>query len=324
MPTLRGVRALPDDLDVSDLSTALAAGWGIDASEIEYAPLGGGSYHWIADDLFVTVDDLDRKPWLGETRDEAFEGLLRAFDTAVVLADNGLEFVLAPVPTSGGESLCRVDERYTAAVFPFVDGQPGVFGEHEERDRVAVVEMLAEMHAATSTVEAIANEFDPDLPGRRELEQAIDELHEPWTSGPFAEPARAALAAHASEVVELLELMRRLARDLPARDEWVVTHGEPHAGNVIRTSSGHVLVDWDTVALAPRERDLWWLVTDDDAHGADAAALDYFRLRWDLADLASFLMFLRAPHSENADTAKAYEGVRICAAVRGKWTALLD
>ena len=39
-----------------------------------------------------------------------------------------------------------------------------------------------------------------------------------------------------------------------------MTHGEPHAGNVMRTDEGRLLVDWDTVALAPPERDLWMLV----------------------------------------------------------------
>jgi thiamine kinase-like enzyme len=38
---------------------------------------------------------------------------------------------------------------------------------------------------------------------------------------------------------------------------WVVTHGEPHPANVIRTPGGLKLIDWDTVQLAPAERDLW-------------------------------------------------------------------
>jgi spectinomycin phosphotransferase len=32
----------------------------------------------------------------------------------------------------------------------------------------------------------------------------------------------------------------------------VVTHGEPHPGNLIQTSAGLVLIDWDTVAVARR------------------------------------------------------------------------
>ena len=42
--------------------------------------------------------------------------------------------------------------------------------------------------------------------------------------------------------------------------DFVVTHGEPHAGNVVHAKSGPMLIDWDTARWAPRERDLWSLV----------------------------------------------------------------
>ena len=49
-----------------DVAHALADGWGIRAETLTYAPVGGGSYHWMARDeqgeqRFVTVDDLDAK-----------------------------------------------------------------------------------------------------------------------------------------------------------------------------------------------------------------------------------------------------------------------
>ena len=123
-------------------------------------------------------------------------------------------------------------------------------------------------------------------------------------------------ALHRRRQTEAAEARRadRLAADAATRaGEWVVTHGEPHAGNVIRTSDGRrVLVDWDTVALAPAERDLWMLFP----HASDAlelyrqrvdqAALDFFRLAWDLKDLAEYLNVLRAPHEENEDTLRQY------------------
>jgi spectinomycin phosphotransferase len=37
----------------------------------------------------------------------------------------------------------------------------------------------------------------------------------------------------------------------------VVTHGEPHPGNILRAAGGLYLIDWDTVGLALPERDLW-------------------------------------------------------------------
>ena len=106
-------------------------------------------------------------------------------------------------------------------------------------------------------------------------------------------------------------LADRLRAEVAARDvEGVITHGEPHAGNVIHTAGGHVLVDWDTAALAPPERDLWML-GEADRRGVDEAAMDFFRLAWDLGDLAAFTHELRIPHTENADTAEGALGSRV-------------
>jgi len=99
----------------------------------------------------------------------------------------------------------------------------------------------------------------------------------------------------------------------------VVTHGEPHPGNLIRTRDTLALVDWDTVALARPERDLWML---DDSEGEtraahqaitgrapDPEALAAYRLTWALADVAAFTTRLRGEHERDADTEKALDGL---------------
>ena len=114
---------------------------------------------------------------------------------------------------------------------------------------------------------------------------------------------------------------------------WVVTHGEPHAANVISTGGRHVLIDWDTVGLAPPERDLWMVVDGDGdeartytattGHTIDRVAMDFYRLAWDLDDLAAYLSELRSPHHHDEDTENAYVGVTRCVASRDRWTAHL-
>lgn len=332
------MRALPEDFEPDALTGLLAEGWGFDVEIADYAALGGGSYHWVVTDPagargFATVDDLDRKAWLGDTRDTVFDGLTSAFDTALALRNAGLEFVVAPIPTSGGETLRRTGPRYTIALFPFVDGRAGSFGEYDPAERTAIVEMLADLHRTTPT--AGARRIGLALPGRPGLESALRELNEPWSGGPFSEPARQALKRHASYMAELLALFDRLLAAVASRNtNWVVTHGEPHAGNVMRTGESHVLIDWDTLALAPPERDLWMLVKDTaidlsryvDAtgHEVDQVAADFFRLTWDLEDVASFTDVLRSPHRDSADTARAYEGLTYYLTTPDRWAALLD
>jgi spectinomycin phosphotransferase len=333
------VKTVPSDIETSALVDALADGWGFEVERAEYAAVGAGSYHWVASDFdgrrrFVTVDDLDQKTWLGDTRDSACEALRRAFDTAVLLRNAGLEFVVAPIPTSRRETLRRLGPRHTIALFPFVDGQAGRYGHYEPGARAAVVSMLAELHLATPAVGSVARSIGLDLPGRRHLEAGLQELSETWSGGPFSEPARQAFASHAANVAAFLSLADRLAADVERRGStWVVTHGEPHSANVMRAGTDHVLVDWDTVALAPRERDLWMLVEDGNedlaiytsatGHHIDHDAVDFFRLTWDLKDLAEYLNVLRSPHRESEDTLGAYEGLTNCVPSRDQWSGLL-
>ncbi|HEX6788767.1 MAG TPA: phosphotransferase [Gaiellaceae bacterium] len=320
------MRAAPDELDVSAVLAALRDDWALAAAEVEYAPVGGGSYHWCVVDeggrrVFVTVDDLDQKTWLGGTREESFGGLRDAFETAAELAGRGLSFVVAPLRTRGGALLVRLDDRYSLAVFPFVDGDPGAWGGYKtDADRLAVVALVADVHRAPVGARSVGLE----LSGREHLEAALRDLGLPWTGGPHAEPTREAMRAAAPTLVDLLALADRLRAEAEAQGvRSVVTHGEPHSGNIVRTSSGPVLVDWDTVALAPPERDLWMLAGDgmEERYGlpVNAAALEYFRLSWDLKDLAEYLNVLRGPHTDNVDT-RAWVGfVERFPAIRDDW-----
>jgi spectinomycin phosphotransferase len=156
--------------------------------------------------------------------------------------------------------------------------------------------------------------------GRAGLEQALRSLDRAWAGGPFAEPARALVAARAPDVYRLVETFDQLAEEVRAAGPTpVITHGEPHPANVVRAGGRLLLVDWDTVGLAPPERDLWML----DAAGGDevaryveasgrridGAALRLYRLRWLLDDIAIFLGVLRSPHRRTADTEHAWLGL---------------
>ncbi|WP_221762434.1 aminoglycoside phosphotransferase family protein [Nonomuraea sp. WAC 01424] len=298
------MRDRPTDLDESLLVTALEA-WGIEATGLTHAPVGFGDHHWTATGAdgrrwFLTAADLVRKP------EGAFEELRRAMETAAALA-TGLGFVVAPVPDlAGGAFLRPLGPRYALSLFPFVEGVGGEFGDElTARDRAEVIDLLAELHAAPPPASVPARPLE--LAGRAELERALAETGRPWTGGPYAEPARALVAGHAEALRARLREFDRGSRDL---GRPVVTHGEPHPGNLLRHEGRRLLVDWDTVGLAVPERDLW-LVARTPADLAryaaatgrtpDPAALGLYRLRWSLEVVAEFVAWFRAPHGSTRD-----------------------
>ncbi|MQA26765.1 MAG: phosphotransferase [Micromonosporaceae bacterium] len=310
------MRDKPEGVEDAELGSALADGWGVEVQSMTYLPVGAGSYHWtVADDgagaWFVTVNDLGPKE--DGSREAAFGRLGRAFDTALALRrDAGLAFVVAPIPTRTGSTVWRLGARHAISVFPMVEGEAGHFGAHRPQDRAEVVQLLVELHQATPIVAADAPRTDLRLPGRDQLQDALNDLDREWTGGPFSEPARRLLASRADHVQHLLGDFDRLVqqvRDAPGA--WVVTHGEPHPGNLIRGAGGLRLIDWDTVHVAPPERDLWMAAGDSDdvldsytratGRPVDAAGLALYRLWWDLADIAIYVDELRRPHRATDD-----------------------
>ncbi|HEX6519773.1 MAG TPA: phosphotransferase [Streptosporangiaceae bacterium] len=303
------MRERPVDISDSDVADALARQWEPTVQDLAYLPVGFGGYHWLAagqtgSRWFVTVSDL-ATPWVPD--------LPAAMQTAAWLAARaGLGFVVAPVPTRDGPVVGSLDSRHALTLFPFLDAASGRYGDPvDDGDRAAIIDMLAQLH--TAIPKGIQVPSRPlDLAGRQVIDQALASLAIPWTGGPYAEPGRDLLARYEQPLRQALARFDGLLdRVREAGGPYVITHGEPHPGNLLRTRTGLRLIDWDMTALARPERDLWWVISGDQ----DAArysrrtgwtvnqdALALYRLRWGLDDTAGFLSQIRRPHQQTADT----------------------
>jgi len=297
------------DIRDSDVAAALARQWAFTVQDLSYLPVGFGGYHWLAVDptgsrWFVTVSDLDT-PWVPD--------LPAAMQTAAWLAtEAGLDFVVAPVPTRAGQVVGSVDSRHALTLFPYLDAAPSHFEDPiDDRDRAVIIDMLARLHTAIPKgIQVPARPLEPT--NRQAIDQALASLGVPWTGGPYAEPGRDLLARYERPLRQAFARFDGLLdRVRGAHGPYVITHGEPHPGNLLRTRAGLCLIDWDMTALARPERDLWWVISGDQ----DAArysqrtgwtvnqdALALYRLRWDLDDIAGFLSHIRGPHQQTADT----------------------
>lgn len=311
----------PTGITDEQLHAALVDSWGFNAARIDYVPLGFGSHHWMAtgatgDRRFVTVDDLDGG---ARSRAAAFDSLAAAFAAARALRQLGLEFVVAPLPSIEGEPIRALSDRYTIAVLPYVEGRAGSWGDvMGAAERARLIEVLAALHGETAGVQSTAPRlgFEPIIRSQTVIEAALERAGHSWGSGPFAERVRHWLLDQQPDLRALLGRADRLCAQLAtAPDDLVVTHGEPHPGNVIWTDAGIRLIDWDTVGLTLRERDLWWFGGDDEALAryaqltgcaVDSSAIALYRDAWVTSDLAALLHVFRAEHRADEDTVHAW------------------
>jgi hypothetical protein len=318
----------PDDLAEETLRTALMDGWGCAAATLRYQAVGFGSHHWLATDaagrqLFLTVDDLPAKLLSAtDSADAAFGRLERAFAAALSLrVDCGLQFVAAPIPDRDGRVLVRLQDEYSMVVHQYLlaeqAGPTSLF--QIPADQQSLLEALAALHAANPPAPPLADDFA--IPGLDELTAAMSQAGQVWDSGPYADRASKLLAVHAADLAKLLRAFDSLAARVDARrDRMVVTHGEPGAHNALRTPSGLVLVDWDSVLLAAPERDLWDLAEHDasvlDAYSAisggtiDLEALACYRMWYDLFEIAGYIRLFRRRHDDTADTAESWRNLQ--------------
>ena len=245
--------------------------------------------------------------------------LLRpALAAAIDLCAFGCSFVVAPIATKDNDPFARLDG-FAAALYPFIEGDGFAFEESfAEADRDQVLELIIQLHGVP--IDAIRSPPTDRfvIPWLEQLDHASQDDDQSGPKGPYTAMASQLLIDNEAGITRLIALYRTLvARYLSGPGPAVVTHGEIHPGNMMMTSKGWMIIDWDTVMFAPPERDLWRLAQGDDsvlrayakATGTSPRQwlVDLYGLRWDLAEIASFAAEFRKPHEDTEDSRKALE-----------------
>jgi spectinomycin phosphotransferase len=286
------VREAPDDVTDDEVLAAVREAWMPSAEVVEHLPVGFGAHHWRAlrqglPHLFVTLDSLG-------SRHDA-RSLHAAYAGAVRLSADGLEFVHA--------NLDPVTVVHGAGVLSATRWREGEVREH--LDLATTAAMLTRLHAATADglprwTPLVRADFADDLRSR---------LGAPWDAGPLASQARAALHGRIEAIAGWTQRYHALA-DLARGERMVPTHGEPHERNQLVTPEGTVLVDWESLKLAPRERDLRVLVQAG-ALGLDVtwSMVEMFDLEWRLDEVSQYADWFESPHSGNASDRVALDGL---------------
>ena len=300
----------PADLTSAEVLAIVAEHWDAKARHCGFVPRGAGAQHWVVGGRhlprwFVTADDVSADGRLDELQD--------TYAAARTLSSDGLAAVVPTLAPHGG-GVGVVDGRWLLTVTPYVEGEWGPGDYADDGQRALVARALGALHAAPPPARIRA--WSPGPPGRSGLERLLGSIDGPaWTGGPFSDSIRIALRNNAPQLGKLLVRYDVLAAAAVARrDDWVPTHGQPHTANVLWAAGGPLLVDWESLRVAPRERDLRAVLRDADgaeplsayvAMGGsldlDADRVELFDLEWWLGETALCAIQLHAPHTVDAD-----------------------
>ncbi len=307
------MREPPTELTDDAVLDAVRLAWEPGATGVQHLALGFGAHHWRVDvggraRLFVTYDRFEKR--------HSLTSLTAAYAAAMGLAEAGLEFVIAPLPTRSGDVLVPVAGGALSCT-PWTEGE--VVGEgavSDDETAAANIADLGRLHATDPPpgMRSWAPVVEPDVADRLAGLVATS-----WTAGPYGERAREAIRARLTAIEEWTDSYLALAESATRR-RWVVTHGETHTRNQLRTADGIRFVDWESLALAPRERDLSTLVQAGYGVrvGAEPSMVELFDLEWRLAEIIEYAQWFAAPHTGTADDRVAFDGL-LDELQRGPW-----
>lgn len=278
----------------------LQAEYGLRVAQITFLPLGADRNTVVY--RIVAADDTAYFVKLRRGEFNATSVALPKF-----LHDLGIRNIIAPLTTQAGQLWATLDD-YSVIVYPFIDGRDGYDVDLTDRHWIEFGATLKRIHTASvprSIIDHIPRE-NYSSEWRDLVKMFLARIEVETFADPVAAKTAAFLRTKRAEVQALVARTDRLARTLQTRSlDEVVCHADLHAGNIFIARDGALyIVDWDTVLIAPKERDLMYagggqfgqarLPHEEEAlfyqgYGAtsiDRAALAYYRYERIIEDIA--------------------------------------
>lgn len=243
---------LPDE----SITACLRDRYGLDVTEVARLALGAD----LGTAVYRVTAHGDMSHFLKLRHHSAFSET--TVEIPQFLHEQGIAPIITPVATTTGQ-LWTMLGSCAVILYPFVEGNNGFDSPLSDRQWV---ELGAAMGGVHRTIPP--SSLSGLIPG---------ETYSPrWRDRVRAMQARAARTAFTDPIaIQLAEFLRsfqetinflveraeHLSIELRAQSPaYVLCHADLHAGNVLigRDGSFHI-VDWDTVLLAPRERDLMFI-----------------------------------------------------------------
>ncbi|MBW8348549.1 phosphotransferase [Bacillus sp. IITD106] len=161
-----------------------------------------------------------------------------------------------PILTKNGRAKIELDE-IVLILFPWIDGSSLADSYPLKESYIRqIAKLSAKLHMITTNTQLPRESFSVNF--LDELYTYIKTLPQRSTSLEL----KTIIATKEKEIIGLIEKIKQLASTFENNHfQFVVCHGDLWGGNFIQTSSGLRIIDWESVILAPMERELAGYIT---------------------------------------------------------------
>jgi spectinomycin phosphotransferase len=292
----------PADLSAEAIGAALRAAYGLTVARLTFLPLGHDALAWV-----YRVQTPDGSSFFLKAR----RGVINEPGLLVprYLHDRGVSQVVAPLLTTR-QTLWTEAAGYALILYPFVTGATGMEQHMTPAQWIAYGDMLRQIHTTTLSPDlAQCLQRETFVPLGAGQVRAVEAHLARGAVGGVAEQTMAGFWQEQRETINtLVAHAETLGRHLASRDPaLVLCHADIHTNNVLVDTAGQVwFVDWDEAMLAPRERDLMFvmgggisteLVGPEEEESflqgygpvtVDPLALAYYRYAWAVGDIGAY------------------------------------
>lgn len=246
----------PPDFPAQTIIAALHEHYALSVTEIVFLPIGNDALAWVyrvsatdGHDYFLKI----RKGSINEP----------SFFVPRALHEQGVAHIVPPLPTKTQAVWATLSD-FTLILYPFIEGHAAVDVGMEMRHWIAYGAVLRQIHAAV---------LPPELARRMRREtftpgwiDVVRHLGEQLPTRVLADPVEQELAAfwlaRRVEIRALVERTEVLGQQLQATaPASVLCHADIHTWNLLLDTTDNLwVVDWDETVLAPKERDLMFVI----------------------------------------------------------------
>jgi len=284
-----------------EIISALWKNYLVPAARVKFLPVGNDSSAWA-----YRVDSEDGSSYFLKIRKGISDqsGLL----VPRFLEENGIQQVIAPLETKEKGLWVDVDS-CCLILYPFVAGREAMEIGMSDSQWRELGSVLKRIHAIELTAD-ISTRVRHETFVPKWLAPA-QELHDQIKSCEYEDPFQRKLAEFwrekYSEIQVLMERAEALGQRVRnARLEFVLCHGDIHTANILISDEQKMfIVDWDDTVIAPKERDLMFVVRgiSGDAIGKkeeeyffkgygqtqlNILALAYYRYEWCVQEIGDY------------------------------------